>query len=132
VQLAGEALPLFQRRLAAGLGEKACVVYDDGGLIGDGRQEDPLVLAGLLSLEVAEVDRAQDSAPGDERHDEDRVPLGFAHGAVDGSVEGVLQHALTHVGGERGLARGNRLQDGRAADRSLPPDRFYAPLEPLG
>jgi hypothetical protein len=48
VQPAGQALALFERGLATCLGEQAGVLHGDGGLVGDGLEEGPLVLSGLL------------------------------------------------------------------------------------
>src|SRR5215212_9708900 len=94
VQLAGEALTLFEGGLAAGFGEEAGVLDRHGGLVGDGLKEDLLFLAGLPSGEVAEEDGAHGPVPRDERQAVGDVPRHLANETVYGSVARVLQQKL--------------------------------------
>src|SRR5215212_12124050 len=103
VQLAGEALTLFESGLAAGLGEEASVLDRHGGLVGDGLKEDLLFLAGLPSGEVAEKDGAHGPVPGDERQAVGDVPRHLAREAVYGGVAKVLQEKTAEVADEHGL-----------------------------
>ena len=81
MQLAGEALPLFERRRVLGRGEEARVLHRHRRLVGDGAQKDALVLAGFLSGQVVEVDGAQSPSP-EEFFSETQFPASLILGTI--------------------------------------------------
>jgi hypothetical protein len=91
VQLPGEALPLFEGGLALRGGEQLGVLHRNRNLVGNGAQEDPLVLGGLSTGQVVEVDGAERLSARDKRHNIYSVPSGFADEGVNGSVERVVE-----------------------------------------
>jgi hypothetical protein len=89
MQLAGEPLALFEGGLAARVGEQAGVLHGHGGLVSHGPEEDLLLLSGLLTRRIDEVDSAQRLTSGEERHDVDRVPRHSRVEVVYGGEPGV-------------------------------------------
>src|SRR5215218_10912465 len=86
VQVTSQPLALLEGGLAAGFGEQPGVLDGDRRLVGNGPQEDLLVLARLRFREEAEEDLAKRKPPREQRQAVHDVPRRLAHEAMDGRV----------------------------------------------